>query len=117
MTAIVLTYLLRHIPIVPEHLQDLPNYSSEIRGSSILEGSHTEENADPEDGCDDPVNPEAVYINPQSSADDISDTAGSMHDYDADRTAFVDAVAEKADVLPLKRSSGGFADENDLFDL
>ncbi|KAK1648290.1 hypothetical protein QYE76_066095 [Lolium multiflorum] len=66
---------------------------------------------------DDPMNPEASFIDPQSLADDISDTAGSIHDDDADRAAFVDAAAEKADALPTKRSSGGFVDEDDLFDL
>ncbi|KAK1615548.1 hypothetical protein QYE76_021065 [Lolium multiflorum] len=42
---------------------------------------------------------------------------GSTHDDDADRAAFVDAAAEKADAPPSKRSSGGFADEADLYDL
>jgi hypothetical protein len=63
------------------------------------------------------MNPEAVLISPQSSANDISDTAGSMHDDDADRAAFVDAAAKEAEAQPLKRSSGGFADEDDLYDL
>ncbi|KAK1608005.1 hypothetical protein QYE76_031678 [Lolium multiflorum] len=40
-----------------------------------------------------------------------------MHDNDADRVAFVDAAAEEAEALPLKRPSDGFADEDDLFDL
>ena len=40
-----------------------------------------------------------------------------MHDDDADRVAFVDAAAEKAEALPLKRPSDGFADEYDLYDL
>jgi hypothetical protein len=35
------------------------------------------------------------------------------HDDDADCAAFVNAAAE-VNVLPLKRSSGGFADEDDL---
>jgi hypothetical protein len=116
-TAIVLTRSLRQIPIAPEHLQGLSNDSSEKRDSSILVGSHIEENAGPKDERDDPMNPEAVFINPQSSADDISDTAGSMHDDDADRAAFVDAAVEEPEALPLKRPSGGFADEDDLLDL
>jgi hypothetical protein len=33
-----------------------------------------------------------------------------MHDDNADRASFVDAVAEKAEALPPKRSSGGVAD-------
>jgi phosphomannomutase len=40
-----------------------------------------------------------------------------MHDGDADRVAFVDASAEKAKALPSKRSSSGFANEDDLYDL
>ncbi|KAK1682234.1 hypothetical protein QYE76_043082 [Lolium multiflorum] len=50
-------------------------------------------------------------------ADDLSDTAESMHDDDADQAAFVDAAAEEAKALPSKRSYGGFADEDDLWDL
>jgi hypothetical protein len=95
----------------------LSNDAFKERKSSVPVESHAEENIDPEDENDDPMNPEASSINPQSLADDISDTAGSIYDDDADRTAFVDAAAEKADVLPSKRSSGGFADEDDLFDL
>jgi hypothetical protein len=72
---------------------------------------------DPEDEENDPMNPEAFPIDPKSLADDTSDTAESNHDDDADRAAFVDAAAEKTDVLPAKRSFGGFADEDDLFDL
>jgi hypothetical protein len=63
------------------------------------------------------MNPEASFIDPQSPTDDIGDTAGSTHDDDADRAAFVDVAAEKADELPSKKSSGDFADEDDLFDL
>jgi hypothetical protein len=85
--------------------------------SSGLVGSHTEGNASPINDHDDPMNPEAFSFNPRFSADDISDTAGSMHDDDADRAAFVDAVAEKPEALPSKRPSSGFADEDDLFDL
>jgi hypothetical protein len=63
------------------------------------------------------MNPEAFSIDPKSLADDTGDTAESIHDDDADRTPFVDAAAEKVNVLPSKRSPGGFADEDDLFDL
>jgi hypothetical protein len=89
----------------------------EARSSSIPVEFHTEENANPEDEDNDPMNPEAFSIDPRSFADDMSDTAESNHDDDADRAAFVDAAAEKANVLPSKRSSGGFSDEDDLFDL
>jgi hypothetical protein len=63
------------------------------------------------------MNSEADFINPSSPINDISDTAGSMRDDDADHAAFVDAAAEEAEALPSKRSSGGFADEDDLYDL
>ena len=96
--------------MAPERLQNLSNDASEERDSSIPVESHAEGNINPEDEHDDPMNPEASSIDPQSLADDISDTAGSIHDDDADCTAFVDAAAEKADVLSSKRSSGGFAD-------
>ena len=98
-------------------MQDLSNDTSEKRDSSVPVGSHTEGNASPKDEHDDPMNPEVFFIKPQSSADDISDTAGSMHDDDADHAAFVDAAAEKAKALPLKIPSGGFVDEDDLYDL
>ena len=87
------------------------------RNSSIPVESRTEENIDPEDEDNDPMNPEAFSIDPKSLADDTSDTAESIHDDDADCAAFVNAAAEKVNVLPSKRSSGGFADEDDLFDL
>lgn len=89
----------------------------ETRSSSIPIEFCTEENADPEDEDNDPMNPEAFSIDPRSFANDMSDTVESNHDDGADRAAFIDAVAEKANVLPSKRLSGGFADEDDLFDL
>jgi hypothetical protein len=63
------------------------------------------------------MNPEAFSIDPKSLADDTSDRAESIHEDDVDRAAFVDAAVEKANVQSSKRSSGGFADEDDLFDL
>ncbi|KAK1631425.1 hypothetical protein QYE76_005740 [Lolium multiflorum] len=105
------------IPIAPEDLRDLPNDTSEGRDSSAPVGFHTEENASPKDKCDDPMNSEADFINPPSPANDISDTAGSMRDDDADHAAFVDAAVEEAKASPVKRPSGGFADEDDLFDI
>jgi hypothetical protein len=78
-------------------------------------GSGAEENEDFEDF--DPANPEALSTDHRSFADDISDTAESNHDNDADHAAFVDAAPEKAITQTLKRPSGGFADEDDLFDL
>jgi hypothetical protein len=63
------------------------------------------------------MNHEALSIDPKSIVDDMSDTAASIHDNDADRAAFIDAAVEKASVLPSKRSSGSFANEDDVFDL
>ena len=40
-----------------------------------------------------------------------------MRDDDADHAAFVDAAVEEAKASPVKRSSGSFGDEDDLFDL
>ncbi|KAK1694308.1 hypothetical protein QYE76_011005 [Lolium multiflorum] len=103
--------------IDPDYAQDLPNDTSKRGDSSVPVGSHTEGNTSSKAEHDDPINPEAILIDPKSAADDISDTAGSMHDDDADHAAFVDAAAEEAEALPSKRSSGGFADEDDLWDL
>jgi hypothetical protein len=58
----------------------LSNDTSEERNSSVPVASHVEGNIDPEDEHDDPMNPEASSIDPQSLVDDISDTAGSIHD-------------------------------------
>jgi hypothetical protein len=98
-------------------LQDLLNDTSERGDSLVPVGSHTKENASSEAEHADPINPEAILIDPKSAANDISDTAGSMHDDDADHAAFVDAAAEEAEALASKRSSGGSADEDDLWDL
>nr|XP_051221934.1 uncharacterized protein LOC127340201 [Lolium perenne] len=101
----------------PEDLRGLSIDTSEGRDSSAPTGFHTEENASPKDERDDPINSKADFINPPSPANDISDTAESMHDDEADHAAFVDAAVEEAKALPAKRPSGGFADEDDLFDL
>jgi hypothetical protein len=61
------------------------------------------------------MNPEASSIDPRSLTDHTSDTVESNHGDDADCAAFVDAATEKANVQPPKRSSGGFAGEDDLF--
>jgi hypothetical protein len=65
----------------------------------------------------DPANPEALSTDHRSFADDISATAESNHDNDADHVVFVDAAPEKASAQTSKRPSGGFIDEDDLFDL
>ncbi|KAK1601801.1 hypothetical protein QYE76_037629 [Lolium multiflorum] len=86
---------------------------SDDEGNVILREFHAEENANLEDEDSDPMNPEAFSIDPKSFADDMSDTAESNHDDDADRAAFVNA-AEEANVLPLNRLSESFFDEDDL---
>ncbi|KAK1654018.1 hypothetical protein QYE76_071823 [Lolium multiflorum] len=108
---------LNEVQLAPEHFQHMSGDNLEERSSPIPVESRTEEKVDPEDEDDDPANPEAFSIDPRSFADDTSDTAESNHDDDADRAAFVDAAAEKANVQPSKRSSGGFADEDDLYDV
>jgi hypothetical protein len=105
-----LLILLRQIP-------EVPGDSSEGRDSSAPVGFQTGENASPKDERDDPINSEADFTNPPPPANDISDTAGSMRDDDADHAAFVDAAGEEVKASPVKRPSGGFADEDDLFDL
>ena len=115
--SLFLLILLRQIPAAPEDLQDLPDNSSEGRDSSAPAEFQTGESASPKDERDDPINSEADFTNPPPPANDISDTAGSMRDDDADHAAFVDAAVEEAKASPAKRSSGGFADEDDLFDL
>jgi hypothetical protein len=40
-----------------------------------------------------------------------------VRDDDADRDAFIDAAVEETRASPMKRSTGGFADEDDLFDM
>ncbi|KAK1605614.1 hypothetical protein QYE76_029287 [Lolium multiflorum] len=40
-----------------------------------------------------------------------------MRDDDADRDAFVNAAVKETRASPMKRSTGGFADEDDLFDI
>jgi hypothetical protein len=74
-----------------------------------------EENQDFEDI--DPANLEALSTDRRSFTDDISDTMELNHDNDVDHAAVVDAVPEKANTQTSKRPYGGFADEDDLFDL
>ncbi|KAK1679667.1 hypothetical protein QYE76_040515 [Lolium multiflorum] len=105
------------VPIVSGNLHDSPNDTSEGRGSSVLVDFHTAEHIDPEDEHDDPIDSEAAHASPPFSADDACDTGGSVRDDDADRDAFIDAAVEEARASPAKRSTGGFADEDDLFDI
>ena len=108
---------LRQVPIVSGNLQDSPNDTSEGRGYSVPVDFHTTDHIDPEDEHDDPIDSEAAHANPHSSADDACNTEGSMRDDDADRDAFIDAAVEGAKASPTKISTGGFANEDDLFDM
>ncbi|KAK1653019.1 hypothetical protein QYE76_070824 [Lolium multiflorum] len=101
---------LTEIPIVSENLHDLPNDTSEGRGSSTPVDFHTAEH-------DDPIDSEAVFADPSPPANDTCDTAGSVRDDDADHDAFINAAVEEVRAPPVKRSTVGFADEDDLFDL
>ncbi|KAK1667454.1 hypothetical protein QYE76_055613 [Lolium multiflorum] len=51
-----------------------------------------------------------------NDAGDTCDTEGSVRNDDADHNAFVDAAVEETRASPMKRSIGGFADEDDLLD-
>ncbi|KAK1670269.1 hypothetical protein QYE76_058428 [Lolium multiflorum] len=75
--------------LVPsENTHDSPDDTSEGKGSSIPVDFHT-----------------------------MDQTDGSVRNVDADRDTFVDAAADGAKASPAKRSTGGFADEDDLFDI
>jgi hypothetical protein len=109
--------ILQQVPIVSGNLQDSPNDNSEGRGSSVPVDFRTAEHVDPEDEYDNPIDSEAAHANLPSSADDACNTEGSVRDDDADHDAFIDAAVEEARSSPAKRSTGGFADEDDLFDM
>ena len=98
-------------------MHDSPNDTSEGRGSSVPVDFHTVEHTGPESKHDDPIDSEAVHTDLPSSADDACDTEGSVCDDDADRDAFINAAAEEARASPVKRSTDGFAEEDDLFDM
>ena len=98
-------------------MHDLPNETSEGRGSSAPVDFHTAEYTSSKSEYDDPIDSEAIYTDLPPPANDTCDTAGSVRDDDADHDAFVHAAVEEARASPVKRSTGGFADEDDLFDL
>ncbi|KAK1604026.1 hypothetical protein QYE76_027699 [Lolium multiflorum] len=52
-----------------------------------------------------------------SDTGDVILPDGSVRNVDTDRDTFVDAAADGARASPAKRSTGGFADEDDLFDI
>jgi hypothetical protein len=100
-----------------ECFPNISNEDLEEGDSSVPMESHAEQNEDSDGEDNDPANLEALSTDHRSFADDISDTAVSNHDDDADHTSFVDAAPEKANIQSSKRSSGDFADEDALFDL
>nr|XP_051205467.1 uncharacterized protein LOC127319536 [Lolium perenne] len=104
-------------PIASGNLHDLPDDTSEGGGSSTLDKFHTVENIISKDEHDDPIDSEAAFINPPPPANDTCDTAGSVHDEEVDHDTFVNAAVEVARASPAKISTGGFADEDDLFEL
>jgi hypothetical protein len=116
-TIILICSFLRQIPIVSGNLHDSPNDTSEGRGSSVPVDFHTVEHTGPEDEYNGLIDFEVAHSDLPSSADNAGDADGSMRNDNADRDTFVDAAAEEARASPTKRSTGGFADEDDLFDM
>ncbi|KAK1693799.1 hypothetical protein QYE76_010496 [Lolium multiflorum] len=99
-----------------EDFHNLPNDTSEGRGSSEPVDFRTVEHTSPFNEPDDPINSETAHANFPPSAGDTCDTEGSVRNDDADHNAFVDAAVEETRASPMKRSIGGFADEDDLLD-
>jgi hypothetical protein len=108
---------LRQTLVAFEDLHDLPNDTSEGRGSSEPVDLRTVEHANPSSDHDDPINSEIAHTNLPPSADDTCDIEGSVRDDGADHDTFVNAATEETRALPTKRSIGGFADEDDLLDM
>ncbi|KAK1643060.1 hypothetical protein QYE76_060865 [Lolium multiflorum] len=105
------------IPIVSGNMHDSPDDTSEGRGSSIPVDFHTVDHTGLEDEYNGPIDFEVAHTDLPSSADDAGIADGSMRNDDADHDTFVDAAAEEARASPVKRSTGSFADEDDLFDI
>ncbi|KAK1653003.1 hypothetical protein QYE76_070808 [Lolium multiflorum] len=105
------------IPMASENTRDSPDDTSEGRGSSIPVDFHTTEQTGLEDEYNGPMNLEVAHADLPSSADNTCIADGSVRNVDTDRDTFVDAAAEGARASPAKRSTGGFADEDDLFDI
>jgi hypothetical protein len=96
---------------------NLPNDTSEGRGSSEPVDSRTVEHTNPTSDHDDLIDSETAHTSLPPSADDTCGTEGSVRNDDADHNAFVNAAAEETRAPPMKRSIGGFADEDDLLDM
>jgi hypothetical protein len=116
-TVILIYFSLRQTFAASEDLHNLPNDASEGRGSSEPVDSRTVEHTSPSSEHDDPIDSETAHANLPPSAGDTCDTEGSVRNDDADHSTFVNAAAEETRASPMKRSIGGFADEDDLLDL
>ncbi|KAK1678046.1 hypothetical protein QYE76_038894 [Lolium multiflorum] len=105
------------IPIASENTRDSPGDTSEGKGSSIPVDFHTIDQTGLEDEYNGPMNLEVAHADLPSSADNTCIADGSVRNVDTDRDTFVDAAADGVRASPAKRSTGGFADEDDLFDI
>ncbi|KAK1644712.1 hypothetical protein QYE76_062517 [Lolium multiflorum] len=70
-----------------------------------------------EDEYNGPMNLEVAHADLPTSANNTYTADGSVRNIDADHDTFVNAAADGAKASPAKRSTGGFADEDDLFDI
>jgi hypothetical protein len=113
----LLVILLCQIPIASENTRDSPGDTSEGKGSSIPVDFHTIDQTGLEDEYNGPMNLEVARADLPSSADNTCIADGSVRNVDTDRDTFVDAAADGVRASPAKRSTGGFADEDDLFDM
>ncbi|KAK1619629.1 hypothetical protein QYE76_025146 [Lolium multiflorum] len=104
------------IPMASENTHDSPDDTSEGKGSSIPVDFHTIDQTGLKDEYNGPMNLEVAHADLPSSADNTCIADGSVRNIEADRDTFVDAAAG-VKASPAKRSTGGFADEDDLFDI
>ncbi|KAK1645308.1 hypothetical protein QYE76_063113 [Lolium multiflorum] len=102
------------IPMASENTRDSPDDTSEGRGSSIPVDFHTTDQTGLEDEYNGPMNLEVAHADLPSSADNTCIADGSVRNVNTDRDTFVDAAAEGPELL---EETGGFADEDDLFDI
>ncbi|KAK1682992.1 hypothetical protein QYE76_043840 [Lolium multiflorum] len=100
-----------------ENTHDSPDDTSEGKGSSIPVDFHTMDQTGLEDEYNGLMNLEVAHADLPTLANNTCTADGSVRNIDADRDTFVDAAADGAKASPAKRSTGGFADEDDLFDI
>ncbi|KAK1667852.1 hypothetical protein QYE76_056011 [Lolium multiflorum] len=105
------------IPMASENTRDSPDDTSEGKGSSIPVDFHTIDQTGLEDEYNGPMNLEVAHADLPSSADNTCIADGSVRNVDTDRDTFVDTSCGWGRASPAKRSTGGFADEDDLFDI